>query len=420
MDLKSRDRKFIWHPFTQEAIAPLPIPIVKGKGAFLYDEEGKEFLDLISSWWVNLHGHAHPKIRRAIYKQSKKLEQVIFAGFTHEPAIKLCEKLSSFFPNGEKFFFSDNGSTAVEVALKIAYQFWQNKGECKRTRFLSLEGGYHGDTFGAMAVGKSGFHDSFKELCFPANFIPTPFTWIGDEEVENKEKKALKFLDEYLEKGGNTTVCFIAEPLLQGAGGMRLYRASFLKEVITRLRKYNIITIFDEVLTGFGRTGTNFAFEQVGIVPDIICLSKGLTGGFLPLAITGIAESIYKAFLDNDFKKALAHGHSYTANPLGCTAALSSLDLLLKPATQNNIKTIEKINIENLALLQKKCPKVTITRCIGTIAAFNFPVTDKLKAQFLERGLLLRPLGNNIYLLPPYCIDKGDLQRAYDLIRNTL
>ncbi|MFH1066546.1 MAG: adenosylmethionine--8-amino-7-oxononanoate transaminase [bacterium] len=358
MTLQQLDRQLLWHPFTQEQTADFPIGITKGQGAYLYAEDGTAYLDLISSWWVNLHGHGHPKIARAIYEQALALEHVIFAGFTHPSAVALCEKLSGMLaPNLKRFFFSDNGSTAVEVALKMAYQFWRNQGEEKRRLFLSFEGAYHGDTFGAMAVGKgSGFHDHFQKLFFEVKTLPYPATWIGDADVGKKEQAALDALNLCLKNHAHETAAFIVEPLLQGAGGMRLCRPSFLREVFDLVKSHGILVVFDEVMTGFGRLGTNFAWQQIERTPDMLCLSKGLTGGFLPLALTVVTPSIYHAFLGTDFNKAFAHGHSYTANPLGCAAALASLELLQEPATQKKIQAIQKTHETQISKLAKKIP----------------------------------------------------------------
>lgn len=424
MNLSERDKKFIWHPFTQEKTAEFPIAIKKAYGSYLYDENGKSYLDLISSWWVNLYGHAHPEIAKAIYEQSITLEHVIFAGFTHKPAVELCEKLHALLPKVlSKFFFSDNGSTAVEVALKMAYQYWYNQGNIKRTIFLSFEGGYHGDTFGAMSVGaKSGFHNAFTKLLFSVLTVPFPETWDGDKEVESKEKHALKVLQNHLNTSSNKIAAFILEPLVQGASGMRMCRPEFINKIINLINKYNILIIFDEIMTGFGRTGTNFAFEQTEIIPDFLCLSKGLTGGFLPLALTVTTEKLYEAFLDKDFAKAFAHGHSYTANPLGCAAAIASLNLLIKPETPKAIKKINNAHKEGLDLL-KTCPGIKCTRVIGTIAAFdvhNYSIAQKLKIKCLEQELLIRPLGNSVYLLPPYSISDLELKETYRKIENIL
>ncbi|WP_264329013.1 MULTISPECIES: adenosylmethionine--8-amino-7-oxononanoate transaminase [unclassified Wolbachia] len=422
MNLSERDRKIIWHPFTQEKVAKFPIAIKKAHGSYLYDENNKPYLDLISSWWVNLHGHAHPKIAQAIYEQSMTLEHVIFAGFTHEPAVTLCEKLKTLLPDKlSRFFFSDNGSTTVEVALKMAYQYWWNQGNRERTTFLSFEGGYHGDTFGAMSVGvKSGFHDAFSNLLFSVLTVPFPETWDEDEKIENKEEHSLKVLEGHLRAGSRKIAALILEPLVQGASGMRMCCPEFVRKVVNLVRQHGILIICDEVMTGFGRTGTYFALEQTQIIPDFLCISKGLTGGFLPLALTITTEEVYSAFLSEHFTKAFAHGHSYTANPLGCAAAIASLDLLVKHDTMESIKRIHSIHKKELANLSEACKNVERARVTGTIAAFDVHDAQTLKIKFLEQGLLIRPLGNSVYLLPPYSISTFELEEAYNKIRNIL
>jgi len=419
MSLNKRDKKIIWHPFTQERVGEFLIAIKKGSGSYLYDENNKPYLDLISSWWVNLHGHAHPEIAKAIYEQGITLEHVIFAGFTHEPAVQLCEKLQALLPNQfSRFFFSDNGSTAVEVAIKMAYQYWKNQGELKRTTFLSFDGGYHGDTFGAMSVSASpGFHSTFSELLFSVLTVPFPETWYEDEEVESKETYALEVLDNHLRTCGDKIAALILEPLVQGASGMRMCRPEFINKVVDLVRQYEILIIFDEIMTGFGRTGTYFAFEQTKVIPDFLCLSKGLTGGFLPLSLTVTTEKIYSAFLGDNFM--FAHGHSYTANPLGCAAAIASLGLLTKPSAMDSIQAIHNVHEQELLNLSAntniKCARIT-----GTIAAFDTYDAQTLKRKCLEQGLLIRPLGNSVYLLPPYSTDVHELQEAYAKICDLL
>jgi adenosylmethionine-8-amino-7-oxononanoate aminotransferase len=416
-----RDKNIIWHPFTQEKTAGPLIAIKKGAGSYLYDQDDNSYLDLISSWWVNLHGHGHPKIANSIYEQAMHLEHVIFAGFTHEPAVKLCENLQKLLPKPlEKFFFSDNGSTAVEVALKMAYQYWQNKNQSQKTLFLSFEGGYHGDTFGAMSVGnKSGFHDTFKDLFFKVISIPYPHTWENDIEVETKEENALKALDNHLMQNAHKIAAIILEPLIQGASGMRICRPIFIQNVVERMRKYGILVIFDEVMTGFGRTGNLFALEQTNVVPDFLCLSKGITGGFLPLALTVTTTNVYNAFLHDETKYSFSHGHSYTANPIACAAAIASLDILLSPETTCAIDSLNKAHRSGIAYLKKHCKNINKTRVLGTIAAFELafaPNLKQLKTMFLAEGLLIRPLGNTIYLMPPYCTTTAELATAYKKI----
>ena len=429
-ELLALDRRHVWHPFTQAKTAPDSVLIRSGKGAVVYGADGKEYLDLVSSWWVNLHGHAHPYIADAIAEQAHKLEQVIFAGLTHEPAVRLAQRLTSLLPGDlNRVFYSDNGSTAVEVALKLALQYWRNLGRPERRRYLAFEGGYHGDTVGAMSVGaSSGFFAPFKDLLFEVDVLPFPETWEGDAAVAEKEARCLSALDAYLDRRGDETAAVIIEPLVQGAGGMRMCRAEFLQALVQKLRAAGGLVIFDEVMTGFGRTGDLFACLSAGVTPDLICLSKGLTAGFLPLAATVCRDPIYEAFLDTGFDKAFAHGHSFTANPLGCAAGLASLDLLMKEETRARIAAIEARHRKHMARLAHH-PKVTRPRVTGTIAALNVGVEDsgyaaaigpRLKAFFLENGLLLRPLGEVIYFLPPYCISDSQLDRSYDTLERAL
>lgn len=419
MTTPKKDREIIWHPFTQEKNASDSIVIKRAEGSYVYDDSEKSYLDLISSWWVNLHGHAHPDIAKSIYEQSLKLEHIIFAGFTHEPAINLCEGLREVLPNELcRFFFSDNGSTAVEVALKMAYQYWRNRGAEKRKFFLSFDGGYHGDTFGAMSVGfKSGFHDVFSDLLFDVLTIPYPATWDNDMDVEFKENNALKTLKQLLKKHGEHIAAIILEPLVQGASGMRIVRPAFIKSVIELVRENDILVIFDEVMTGFGRTGTIFALHQTGVTPDFLCISKGITGGFLPLALTVTNNNIYSAFLHDEWKFAFAHGHSYTANPLACAAAITSLKLLRSEKCQESINNITESHKRGISLLKATCKKVKNTRIIGTISAFEIdterPLNFALKSRFFQEGLLIRPLGNSVYLLPPYSTSPSELNQAY-------
>lgn len=426
MILSERDKKIIWHPFTQEKTAPLPIAIKSAKGAYLYDEDNKPYLDLISSWWVNLHGHAQPDIAKAIYEQALKLEHVIFAGFTHEPAVSLCEKLRQLLPSSlSRFFFSDNGSTSVEVALKMAYQYWVNQGSQKKF-FLSFEGGYHGDTFGAMSVSaRSGFHDAFQKLFFSVLMLPFPHTWENDLEVEKKEEEALDKLKAYLSEYKDEIAALIVEPLVQGASGMRMCRPEFIKKVVEQVQSQGILVIFDEIMTGFGRTGTYFARDQIGVVPDFICLSKGITGGFLPLAVTVTSETIYNAFLSENWSCAFAHGHSYTANPLACAAGLASFELLTNESTKNRIQGIHQAHQKGLLYLKSKKAPIKQTRVLGTISAFEVEndsvhLNRILKDRFIEAGLLIRPLGNTVYLLPPYCISDQELEETYFKIETVL
>lgn len=422
-DTGDLDRRHVWHPFTQAQTAPAPIPIRSARGNILATEDGRQILDLISSWWVTLHGHCEPSIVRAIAAQAEQLEQVIFAGFTHEPAARLAARLAALLPGGlTRVFYSDDGSTSVEVALKLAYQYWRNRGEDRRRRLLAFDGGYHGDTFGAMSIGRrSGFYAPFEDLLFAVDFVPFPATWDGDPDVAGKEAASLTAFDAWLDRHEGEGAALIVEPLLQGAAGMRICRDSFLRALADRARSAGILVIFDEVMTGFGRTGALFAALKAGVAPDLICLSKGLTGGFLPLAATVATEHIYQAFLDSGFDKAFAHGHSFTANPLGCAAALASLDLLEAPETAARIAAIENAHRAGLALLAQ-CPGMTRPRQMGTIAAvtlgqgessYGAEIGRQFAAFFLERGIFVRPLGAELYFFPPFCTTDEELRRAY-------
>lgn len=425
MTISQRDKAAIWHPFTQHQMVPFAKTIASGKGAYLFDQEGKRLLDLISSWWVNLHGHAHPDIAKAIYDQALRLPHVQFANFTHQPAVQLAEDVLALLPPLlSKVFYSDNGSTAVEVAIKMAYQYWQNVGEPQRKKFISFEKGYHGDTFGAMALGqRCGFFDAFSELLFSVQMIPYPATWLNDDKVQQKEQEALVRLDDYLSLHGHETAAIILEPLVQGSSGMNMCRPQFLQALEAKVRKHGILVIYDEVMTGFGRTGDYFACLKADTAPDFICLAKGLTGGFLPLAMTACTDQIYQAFLGDSFASALAHGHTFTANPLGCAASLASLQILKKPETQKQIKAIEQAHVAGLAYLATEADIIR-TRYCGTIAAFDLPSEEQygsalsvqLRERFYRRGLLLRPLGNTIYLLPPYCVTAEELQQTYSIL----
>lgn len=415
------DQEHIWHPFTQMQTAPSPIPIVRGEGVYLYAEDGKKYIDAISSWWVNLHGHSNASIVGAIRKQAETLEHVIFADFTHAPAVDLASRLLPLLPGGmSKLFFSDNGSTAVEVAIKLALQYWHNKdNDTKKRKVLCLQGSYHGDTFGAMsASGRNEFNRPFWSHLFQSETIPIP-------DRENLQL-SLQELEVLLQKG--ETACFIFEPLVLGAGGMVIYSAEVLEGFMRLCRKYNVITIADEVMTGFGRTGTLFATEQITTPPDIICLSKGITGGFLPLGATACTKEIYNAFLSDHWQQAFLHGHSYTGNPLACSAGVASLDLLL---SQECVQQRTMIAASHEAFASKFAGHPRLQRCesLGTILVLEFITTsssyfqslrDRLYAYFLDRGILLRPLGNVLYVMPPYCITEEELTYIYDAIAISL
>jgi adenosylmethionine---8-amino-7-oxononanoate aminotransferase len=417
--LIEKDRACVWHPFTQMKTARPPIPIVRAKGIYLYAENGDRYLDAISSWWVNLHGHTHPYIAQKIQAQSEILEHVIFADFTHAPAVELASRLLSILPGVmTKIFYSDNGSTSVEIALKIALQYWHNQ-KISKTKVVCFKNSYHGDTFGTMsAAGKNEFNRPFWRHLFDVESIDPP--------TKGQEDKSLSQLQSILEQ--DEVACFIFEPLILGSGGMIIYSPNGLDRLIQRCKEHQVLTIADEVMTGFGRTGTLFACNQLREQPDLICLSKGLTGGFLPLGVTACSERIFQAFLGDHLQQAFLHGHSYTANPLACSSALASLDLLLENSCFLQRKTIESLH-HTFCQKWRSHPKLKRCEMLGTILALEYhskthsyfdSLRDRLYYFFLDKGVLLRPLGNVLYILPPYCIQVEELQFIYDQITLTL
>jgi adenosylmethionine-8-amino-7-oxononanoate aminotransferase len=420
MSLTEKDSQYLWHPYTQHKTASAPIAITKGKGALLWDENGKEYIDAIASWWVNPYGHSNTFIAEAIYKQLTTLEHVLFGGFTHEPAVKVAEKLLAILPqNQQKLFFSDNGSTAVEIAIKVALQYFFNKGE-KRTTIIAFENAFHGDTFAAMAAsGISLFTDAFQGMFIDVVRIPVPV--VGQEQTSCDS----------LAKALNNHKCagFIFEPLVQGAAGMVMYEPVALDTLIRMCKDNNVLTIADEVMTGFGKTGKTFASDYLVEQPDMMCLSKALTGGTIPMAITTFTQDIFDAFYDDDINKALFHGHTFTANPTGCAAALASIELLQTPDMQANI---ERVNAKHLAFEQrvKSHPNVVTTRVLGVIFALEIKtesaasyygnLRNKLYNFFIENGVILRPVGNIVYILPPYVITDDQLEKVYQVVESAL
>lgn len=416
--LAERDQAVIWHPYTQMQTAAAPIPIVRGEGVYLIAEDGTRYIDAVSSWWVNIHGHAHPYIAGKVTEQLRTLEHVIFAGFTHPSAVELAERLLQILPGNQKrVFYSDNGSTAVEVALKMCFQYWSNQGS-PRTRVLAFHNSYHGDTFGAMAVSaRSAFTKPFEQFLFDVEFIDLP-------NAENIHQ-----LTDHISTLSPQLSAFIFEPLVQGAGGMNMYEARYLNELLAHCRKEGILTIADEVMTGFGRTGKLFASDHLTEKPDLMCFSKGITGGTMALGLTTCAAKIYDAFLSDDKLKTLFHGHSFTANPVTCSAALASLDLLLQPDTMAGISRIEKQHRQFAASIAGH-PKLRTIRQTGTILAMEWEtgdntsyfnsLRDQLYNFFLGEGILLRPLGNIIYIMAPYCITNDELQYIYQKIEQAL
>jgi adenosylmethionine-8-amino-7-oxononanoate aminotransferase len=416
--ISARDSKYVWHPLTQHKKHPFALPLSSAKGALLYDEDGNRYIDAIASWYTSMFGHCHPYILEKVCEQMKRLDQVVFTGFTHEPAVALAEALMQILPHGQqKVFYSDNGSTAVEIAIKMALQYHSNRGE-KRTVLLAMENGFHGDTFGAMSVsGLAVYNGPFEEHFLKVERVPTP----GINDME----ELLDKLEKRLDKGHYAA--FIYEPLVQGAAGMKMHLAAGLDKVLALMQSHGVVTIADEVMTGFGKTAAYFASDHMQTKPDIVCLSKALTAGLLPMGATTCTQGIYDAFYSNDLSKGLFHGHTYTANPLACTAALAAIELLRKPETWDQIGKIETAHRKfNETIVAH--PKVITTRQTGVIYALDLDIPterygemrDVLFQHFMERGVYLRPLGNTVYVLPPYCISGSQLQKVYDSILEAL
>ncbi len=421
MDNTSKDRAYIWHPYTQEALSPNNIIIHRGQGTLLYDDKGNSYIDGISSWWVNIHGHSHPYIAEKIAAQAKELEHVIFAGFSHPQSIRLAERLIEIFEHHyAKVFFSDNGSTAVEVGVKIAIQYFYNKG-IKRNKIIAFEHAYHGDTFGTMSVGDSRtFHVPFRDYLFEVIRMPLP-TAENFSQVLSLFEKHVKNED---------VAAFIYEPLVLGSAGMLMYEAEKLESMVHLAQSKGTLCIADEVMTGFGRTGAMFASFHLEVLPDIICLSKGITGGFMPLGVTLCTPEIYEAFYSKDKSTALYHGHSYTANPLACAAANASLDIFEDEATINRIIAITESHRDFLLQI-KNYPHIANTRQCGTIAAFDIVMSkeqnsyyhslrDMLYHECIARKILLRPLGNTLYFMPPYSITEEELTIMYSAVQEII
>ena len=422
MSLISKDRQFIWHPFTPQKDMTEPIGVTHAKGSLLFDENGNTYIGAISSWWVNIHGHAHPYIAEKIYRQALQLEHIIFAGFTHAPAVELAGKLLDILPqNFSRVFYSDDGSTSVEVAIKMALQYWWNLRESQtsnvksetRKKILAFNNSYHGDTFGAMSVSdRSVFTLAFHDLLFEVIFVDVP----SEENIA-----AIKnIIDQYEDDIG----AFIYEPLVQGAGGMKMYNAVLLDELLYHIKQKKIICIADEVMTGFGRTGKMFGSEYMQTKPDIVCLSKGLTGGTMALGVTACSEEIYQAYVSKDVHKTFFHGHSFTANPLACSAALASLELF---NTENTLEKITWITEQNIAFARqlRELNGIKNVRALGTILAFEITqgkdeylnnISQAITKKCLAEGVYIRPLGNTMYIMPPYCITQQELQKIYAVV----
>ena len=417
-NLSQRDQKHLWHPLTQHKLSPEMLAIVKAKGAILYDESGREYVDGISSWYTAMYGHCNPKIIDKVTEQMQQLDQVVFSGFTHKPAVELSEALISILPgNQQKIFFSDNGSTATEIGIKMALQYHHNLGN-DRKLMLAFEEGFHGDTFGAMSVsGLSVYNGAFEDHFIKVVRIPVP---TGDNTSEIN--KTIQDLNKDQKIAG-----FIYEPLVQGAAGMKMHDSKGLNEILKFCKANEIICIADEVMTGFGKTGKNFASEYLEVQPDIICLSKALTAGLLPMAITSCSQQVYNAFYSDEISKGLFHGHTYSANPPACAAAIAGIELLLSEEIQQNIQRIISSH-QNFGKRIKTHPKVKNLRQLGIILAFELNVEmerygnlrNQLFKHFMNSGVFLRPLGNTIYILAPFIISADELEKIYISIESSL
>ncbi len=420
VDWHKKDKQTIWHPFTSLANGESPIMVTSAAGVYLHTHDGRKIIDAVSSWWVNLHGHSNPYLAKALAHQAGVLEHVIFAGFTHEPAIQLAQNLLTILPeNQSKIFFSDNGSTAVEVGIKMALQYWHNRGIDKK-KIIALHGAYHGDTFGSMSVGERNlFTNPFASHLFDVSFIDFPTAGNEETVVAQFENAA----------SNGDVAAFIFEPLVQGAAGMRIYSPALLDRLIELARTFNIMCIADEVFTGFGRTGKLFASDYLINKPDIMALSKGITGGTMPLSVTTCSEKIIEAFNTPDLLKTFFHGHSYTANPLACAVANASFELLMSDQCQQSIRQITEMH-ENFKVEIKTHSAVKNVNSLGTIIAlelkneeetsYSNSIRKKIYSYFLQQNILIRPIGNVIYIVPPYVITRDELNIIYEAIRKFL
>jgi len=427
--LIERDRACLWHPYTQMLTQPPPLAVVRAQGVYLYTEDGRRILDGISSWWVNIHGHSHPKLNEALAAQARELEQVVFAGCTHRPAVELAERLLELLPRGSsRIFYSDDGSTAVEVALKLAYQYWRNRGQPQRRTFVTLHHAYHGDTVGAMSASEdTTFTEAFRPLLFPVVRAHSPYCYRCPVGLRREQCHidCLGDLEQRLREGGDSIAAVLVEPMLQAAGGMIVWPAEFLAGARRLCDQYGTLLIADEVLTGFGRTGRMFACEHAAVRPDLVCLSKGLTAGYLPMGATAATEEIYQAFLSEDRGQAFFHGHSYTANPLACAVALASLDLFREGAVLDRIQAFARQLRAGLEPLRqwgdvRVIGGVGIVELDSSSGGYFDNIGPRLYAAFLERGLLLRPLGNVVYFMPPYVITDAEVAWALEQITDVV
>lgn len=418
MSISTIDQAHIWHPLTQHKTSSTPIPIVRAKGALLYAEDGATYIDGIASWYTAMYGHCHPYIIEQVTAQMQTLDQIVFTGFTHQPATTLAQKVLSILPdNQQKIFFNDNGSTAVEAGIKMALQYHHNKGDHRNT-LIAFEDGFHGDTFGAMSVsGLSVYNGPFEDYFLNVQRIPTP----TKDNLEDVLKQLYTIIETHPCAG------FIYEPLVQGAAGMKMYDASGLEAILKLCKTNHIVTIADEVMTGFGKTGKHFASLYLETYPDIICLSKSLTAGVVPMSLTTCTQEIYDAFLDDKIAKGFFHAHTYSANPIACAAAIAGIDLLTSEEIQYQIQHIQERHTA-FAKAIKTHPKAMNIRVKGVIFAMELntemerygSLRNQLFKHFMDRGVALRPLGNTIYILPPFVISDAQLDQIYNALEEAL
>ncbi len=418
MSLNTRDKKHLWHPLTQHKLTGDHLGIIKANGVYLYDEAGTKYIDAISSWYTCVYGHCHPHVVKKVQNQVANLDQVVFAGFTHEPVVELSEKLMEILPNNQqKIFFSDNGSTTVDIAIKMSlqYHFNQNK---KKLKIIAFENAFHGDTFGAMSVsGLDVYNGPFSEVTLEVDRISVP-NKDNISEVIAHFKKIIS---------SNEVACFVFEPLVQGANCMHIYEAKHLDKLLQIAKEHDVVCVADEVMTGFGKTGTYFAADHLEVKPDIMCLSKALTAGMVPMGLTTCSQKIYDAFYADEVAKGFFHGHTYSANPIACSAAIASIELLQTSEIKDGIVNIEQSHKQFLAEI-KQHSKVKEVRTLGVILAIDVAITidrygkdrNKIFEYFMERGVFLRPLGNTIYVVPPYIVTNEELKKIYGAILNFL
>ena len=431
-DLLQRDARYVWHPFTQASITPEPLPVVRAKGSWLELSDGRKLLDAISSWWTCNHGHCHPDIAAAIAHQASTLDHVLLAGCTHPPVVELSERLVALAPEGlSRVFYSDDGSTAVEVALKLAFKYWKNVERPEKKHFLALAHAYHGDTVGAMSAGDHGeFGGSYNSLLFPVERIHHGYNNSCSHCVEAglRPGRGLARLREVLESRAHEVAAIILEPMVQGAGGMLMQEPEFLHGVRELCDKHEILLIADEVMTGFGRTGKMFACEHAEIAPDLLCVSKAITGGTLPLSATMVTDTIWNGFLSQEKGRAFLHGHSYTGNPIACAAAIANLNIFASEPVFKRIEAIEAVYEERLPPLLNH-EAVSEVRWMGTIGAVELKSNVKgymsdeaasLASRFLDHGFLMRPLGPVLYTMPPYSTHSDELHALYDVFDKLL